>query len=70
MEGWTKLKGALKYSDVNKKTFEGWIGDGLKYVQIPSGTRFFKFSWIDEYLEQYIKNNENDIIAEEILRSL
>jgi len=59
--GWAKVKEAAQYAGVGKSTFEKWLKDGLKYVKTPTGIRLVKLVWIDEFLETFIVDDQDDI---------
>jgi hypothetical protein len=48
--GWCKLSQAAAYCGVSKDCFKKWPGDGLRYVELESGLRLFKFEWLNEWL--------------------
>jgi excisionase family DNA binding protein len=56
--GWAKIKQAAKYAGVSERTFRDWLKQGLRYSRLQTGHLLIKYSWIDEFLEQY-ENHEN-----------
>ena len=68
---WTKIKPAAQYAGVSERTFRTWLNKGLKHTRLPSGTILIKYSWIDEFLEQFInQGNEIDRVANDIIKEL
>jgi hypothetical protein len=71
MEGWAKIGQATKYAGVSKDTFEIFLKNGLRFVRLPSGTRLFKITWIDQFLENYeVKPNEVQSDVNEIVNEI
>jgi hypothetical protein len=68
--GWYKVKNGAKYADVSERTFEDWLKQGLKYVQIPSGLRLVKPEWIDQFLEQFIQEVQPSSQANKSLKEV
>jgi hypothetical protein len=68
--GWFKVKDASKYAGVSERTFEDWLKQGLKYVQIPSGLRLVKPEWIDQFLEQFIQEVQPTVQANKTLKEI
>jgi len=69
--GWGKISAASRYSGVSKDTFEKFCKNGLRFVRLDSGTRLFRFAWIDAYLENFevnhdAKNKVDEIVNETI----
>ncbi len=58
--GWGKISAALKYSGVSKDTFEKFCENGLRFVRLDSGTRLFRFDWIDEFLMNFEAKDHDD----------
>ncbi len=65
---WLKVKQAALYAGVSVRTFENWLGRGLKCAHLPTGLRLIKTEWIDEYLEQFGNpQNKVDQIVNEVM---
>lgn len=62
--GWGKVSAAAKYAGISPRTLEDWLKNGmLRYSQLPSGTRLIKFDWIDEALEKFIVQPEENPVT-------
>ena len=72
MNGWGKIKSAAQYCDVSERTLRKWLKDGLKHVRVQgSGTILIKYSWLDEFLENFTVNqNHVDEIVSDVLKQL
>ena len=71
MNGWVKVKEAARYAGISERTLEDWLKNGLRYAQLPSGLRLIKLSWIDEYLENFVRTqNKTDEIVNEVFSKL
>jgi hypothetical protein len=71
MTGWTKVKGAARYAGVSERSFRKWLKDGLRHVIINTGTILIKYSWVDEFLENFeIQDNEVQRIVNEVEREM
>ena len=72
MKGWIKIKGAAAYSGVSVRTAEGWLKQGLRFIQLPTGLRLTKYEWIDEFLERYSQDpaNQIDEMVEQVLADI
>jgi len=51
--GWHKIKDAAKYAGVSPGTFRRWLNKGLRHSRLPSGMILIKESAIDEFLEKF-----------------
>ncbi len=70
-KGWGKIKAIAEYAGMSESTVEKWARDGLKYSQMPTGTRLFRYEWVDEYLERFSeKQNLAEKISEEMFAEL
>ena len=71
MIGLVKVKQGAQYAGVSQRLFENWLKNGLRYAQLPSGLRLIKLSWIDEYLENFVRTqNKTDEIVNEVFSKL
>jgi hypothetical protein len=72
MEGYCGAKGGARYSAFSERKFREFPKMGLRHIRMPSGTLRFKYSWIDEFLDQYevCESNEVDQIVGEVMRDL
>ena len=69
MRGWTKIKGASQYAGISERSLRGMLKKGLRHSRLPSGTILIKFSWIDEFLENFeVTDNQLDKIVHELER--
>lgn len=73
-EEWCKPSTGAKYADQKSlKTFRSWFKKGLRHVRLPNGRILTKYSWIDEYLEQFEvkgKDKTAEKIAKELIEKL
>jgi predicted site-specific integrase-resolvase len=61
--GWYKIKDAAEYAGVSPGTFRSWLKKGLRHSRLPSGMILIKEVSIDEFLEKYeVDKNENNRI--------
>ena len=68
MVGWCKAKNAAKFADVSERKIRDWLKEGLKHSRLPSGTIRIRYSYIDEYLEQFqVNDNLVDTVVDEIM---
>jgi hypothetical protein len=68
MHGWTKKKGGAKYAGVGERTFHEFLKMGLRHIKLPSGSVLIRYQDIDEFLEQYVVNeNTVDNIVDRVL---
>ena len=71
MTGWTKIKGAARYSGISERSFRKWMQQGLRYVRMNTGMILIRYRWVDEYLEKFeVTGNEIDEITEEICKEI
>jgi len=71
MKGWSKVKGAARYAGVSERSFRKWLKDGLRHVQMNTGTILIKYSWVDEFLENFeTQDNEVSRIVSEVEREM
>lgn len=65
---WLKGKRAAAHyaGGVSVRTLDAWLGQGLRYSRLPSGTLMFRAQWIDEFLSQYEVEPENHVRATEL----
>lgn len=73
MRGWGKVKAAAQYAGISERTFRGWLKQGLKYSQLPSGTILVRFSDIDDFLARFSVNDDRinklvENVCEELLQ--
>ena len=69
--GWCKPSGGAKYANQSLKQFRTWFRNGLRHVRLPNGRILTKYSWIDEFLQQYeVKSDEAAEIAKELVEDL
>jgi len=68
--GWGKISAALIYSGVSKDTFEIFCKNGLRFVRLDSGTRLFRFVWIDAYLENFEVSHDDQKKVDEIINEV
>jgi len=68
---WLKVKNGAKYADVSERTFRSWLKNGLHYSKLPSGLILIRVDWIDQYLQQFKRqDDEASRIAETIVGQL
>ena len=69
--GWTKVRGAASYAGVSEHTLREWIRQGLKCSHLPTGLTLLKYSWIDEFLENFATSvSEIDSIINDLKRCI
>jgi len=68
---WFKVKDGAKYADVSERTFRSWLKNGLHHSKLPSGLILIKVAWIDQYLQQFKRqDDEASRIAESIIKDI
>ena len=71
MDGWGNVKKGSKHGGVSERTFRPWLKNGLRHVRLPTGTILIKYSWIDDFLEQYeVTENRVDQVVAEVMEDL
>ncbi len=70
--GWAKFSDAARYAGVGKSTFNKWTKHGLKYSKAPTGARLFKLEWIDDFLEEGLVDETDNLnnIVDEVLEGV
>ena len=70
--GWCKpSEGRVYAGNVSRKKFYSMLQDGLKHSRLANGRILTKFSWIDEYLEQFqVKDDEAKRTAIDLTRGM
>ena len=70
-QGWGKVKQGSRHAGVSERTFRPWFKVGLRHIRLPSGTILVKYSWIDDFLQQYeVTENRVDQVVTEVLENL
>jgi hypothetical protein len=71
MDGWGKIKKSAEYADVSGRTFRKWLKAGLRHTRLPSGTILLKFSWVDQFLQQFeVTEDNSEDLVNKILREI
>ena len=71
MNGWTKIKDASRYAGISERCFRGWLKKGLRHIRMNTGTILVKYTWIDEFLENFeVQDNEVSRIVTEIEKEM
>ena len=61
MQGWAKIKFAAHYAGISERTLRSWLKNGLRHTRLPTGTILIKYSWIDQFLENYEDTKEDEV---------
>ena len=68
MEGWAKIKPAAQYAGISERTLRQWLKEGLRHTRLKTGTVLIKYTWVDEFLEQFEVGSESEV--ERIVNSI
>jgi hypothetical protein len=66
--GWLQVKSAAAYADVCERTMRSWLKKGLRHSRLPSRTILVKAEWLDEFLENFEVDRENE--ADQIIKAM
>lgn len=71
IDGWTKLKGAAKYTGLSERTLRTLLKDGLRHSRLRSGTILLRYAWLDEFFSQYeVIENEADELVDAVCKEI
>jgi hypothetical protein len=71
-KGWDKVKPISKYMGLSERKCRDLLKTGLRHIRLPSGTILIKYSWADQYLEQFEINNDDHVskIVDDVCQEL
>ena len=72
MNGWAKVPQIAEYMNLSQRTVRDLLKQGLRHSRLPSGTILVKYTWADEFLEQfeYDGGNRVDAIVDEVMEGI
>jgi hypothetical protein len=70
--GWGKLKEIARYMGLSERKGRDLLKEGLRHIRLPSGTILIKYSWADQYLEQFEINDDDQVsvIVDEVMKEM
>ncbi|MDY6951018.1 MAG: hypothetical protein SWE60_05870 [Thermodesulfobacteriota bacterium] len=57
--GWMRVKSAGQYMNVSERSVRNYLKEGLRHARF-RGSVFIKREWIDEFLEGFEVDHENE----------